>query len=184
MGYVPKAGRLDAARDNIKKKRWKTLEDFFEIMTPTELAAKLHISPKTLAKYRANPELMRIDHYVKLAELFQIDVFKIMAIFSPAQKIPKDKVKFVIMPVISGKQMILQVEKIRMTKIAEMYRIDMKDSSGRSHIVVLSNNRLQFRGLGLKKRKGIWRVVEGQFKYESAREAICAAIEKADPEER
>jgi hypothetical protein len=84
---------------------------------------------------------------------------------------------FTIKPIINGKELVLQVEKVETTTTTETYRIDTQ-----GHVVVLRNNRLLFRGKGLKSREGWWKVIEGSFKFERAKEAICKAIEKADPE--
>lgn len=86
-------------------------------------------------------------------------------------------VKFTIRPIINGKALVLPVEKIEATNTTETYRITVGD-----HSITLQNNRLLFRQRGLKHRKGWWKVLAGQFKTESAKEAICRAIEEADPE--
>lgn len=87
------------------------------------------------------------------------------------------RVKFFITPLLNGKAVRLPVEKTETTATTETYKIEVGD-----HAVTLQTNRLLFRQKGLKHRKGWWKVLAGQFKYETAKEAICQAIEKADPE--
>lgn len=95
-------------------------------------------------------------------------------IYSPPYLCP---VKFTITPMISGRLRTFEVEKIETTNTTETYLITAGD-----HSITLQNNRLLFRSKNLKSRKGWWKVLAGQFKTDSAREAICLAIEKADPE--
>jgi hypothetical protein len=85
--------------------------------------------------------------------------------------------KFKIQPLISGKAMIFDVEKTEETPTTETYVV-----SARGHSITIQNNRRLFRQKGLKHRKGWWKVLQGNFRNESAKEAICQAIERADPE--
>lgn len=84
---------------------------------------------------------------------------------------------FNISPLISGKAMVFEVEKTEETQTTETYTI-----TARGHSITLQNNRRLFRAKGLKHRKGWWKVLQGEFKNAYAKEAICQAIEKADPE--
>jgi hypothetical protein len=84
---------------------------------------------------------------------------------------------FTIHPKINGRIRSFQVEKTETTQVSETYRISSGD-----HSVTIQNNRLFFRSRRLMSRNGTWKIVDGLFKTESARVAICDAIEKADPQ--
>lgn len=80
-------------------------------------------------------------------------------------------------PIINGRALRLPVAKTEETPTTETYQITVGD-----HSITIQTNRRLFRQKGLKHRKGWWKVLAGQFKHEAAKEAICQAIERADPE--
>ena len=78
--------------------------------------------------------------------------------------------------ILSGKELLFNVQKINTTEVSETYNITIRDKS-----ISLQTNRLLFHKKNLKHQKGDWKITEGQFTNTSALQLISEAIERADP---
>jgi hypothetical protein len=84
--------------------------------------------------------------------------------------------KFRIRVIINGRQLLFQVEKTSTTPNTEDYQIAIQDRS-----ITLQTNRLLFKTKELKDRKGVWKIIEGDFTNSTALDIITEAIERRDP---
>jgi len=80
--------------------------------------------------------------------------------------------RFLIIPIIEGKIIRLQVERIYADDKIEHFKVTGKNKS-----VVLQTNRLLFQARKLKSRKGQWKTIDGHIHSEYALKKITEAIE-------
>ena len=78
---------------------------------------------------------------------------------------------FQIKVVYAGKAYTYRVEQTEVTSREEKYKVIT-----RSQVILVSNNRPFFRGKGLRHRKPIWKVDEGEIKVDSFKTKLLEAL--------